>query len=177
MSQRSAIASANLATQYLKSCGIRLPDFKLTFSKNSVGGSMVNYQPLSLTMGNYPNTFVRNWFAMHEIGHLLWEEHQPLGHEKFRKYFGDPRPEWEMYVKIHRQHSWKTAATHKLSWLSGPHRPCGQPSHYGANAGGEERFCELIALMYANGDFSKDPPVDLEELWDVCWSDGLARMV
>jgi hypothetical protein len=30
--------------------------------------------------------------------------------------------------------------------------------------------------MYANGDFSMAPPPDLEELWAVCWNDGLARM-
>jgi hypothetical protein len=40
----------------------------------------------------------------------------------------------------------------------------------------EERFCELIGLMYANGNFSKDPPADLVELWDTCWSAGLVRM-
>ena len=45
-----------------------------TFSAKLVGGSEVSYQPLQLTMGNYPTTFTRNWFAMHEIGHLLWAE-------------------------------------------------------------------------------------------------------
>ncbi len=177
MPQHPSLAAANRAIHYLKSCGIRLPEFRLTFSEKFVGGSEVNYDPLRLTMGNYPNTFVRNWFAMHEIGHLLWAEHQPLRHMMFRKYFGDPAPERDEYEKIYKRDSWKTAATHKLSWLSGPHRPSGQPSHYGANAGGEECFCELIGLLYANGDFSNDPPADLEALWSVCWSDGLARMI
>lgn len=142
-----ANTAINEATRYLKSCGIRLPDFKLTFSDKRVGGSMVEYEPLRLTIGNYPNTFLRNWFTMHEIGHLLWAGHQPLRHKTFRKHFGDPTPEWDEYEKIYRRDAWKTAATHQLSWRPGPHRPSGQPSHYGANAGGEERFCELIALM------------------------------
>ena len=138
---------------------------------------MVEYQPLRLTMGKFPTAFVRNWFAMHEIGHLLWAKHQPLRRKRFRKYFGDPTPTWGDYIEIHKRHAWKTAATLTLSWWTGPHRPAGQPSHYGAHAGGEERFCELIALMYAHGDFSADPPPDLTELWDVCWSEGLSRMV
>lgn len=177
MPQHPSRTAIHQAIRYLKSCGIRLPDYKQTFSDKLVGGAEVSYEPLQLTMGNYPTTFTRNWFAMHEIGHLLWAEHQPLRHKAFRKHFGDPTPEWDEYEKIYKRDSWKTAATHQLSWRPGPHRPSGQPSHYGANAGGEERFCELIGLIYANGDFSKDPPVDLEELWDACWSDGLARMI
>jgi hypothetical protein len=176
MPKHPSLAATEQAVRYLKACGIRLPHFKLDQSDQRVGGSLVQYRPLRLTIGNYPNTFVRNWFAMHEIGHLLWEKHRPLRRMAFRRHFGDPMPEEDAYNLIHKRQSWKTAATHKLSWWAGPHRPSGQPSHYGALAGGEERFCELIALMYAHGDFSKDPPSDLAELWDVCWSEGLPRM-
>lgn len=176
MPRHPSLIAVDQATRYLKSCGIRLPLYELTISDRLIGGSMVEYEPLRLTMGSYPTTFTRNWFAIHEIGHMLWAEHRPLRRKTFRKYFGDPAPEWEEYEKIYKRDSWKTATTHKLSWLAGPHRPAGQPSHYGVQAGGEERFCELIALIYANGDFSKDPPPDLEELWDVCWSEGLTRM-
>lgn len=177
MQQPPSLIAVKNATRYLKSCGIRLPTFKLTFSDQRVGGSCVEYQPLRLTMGNYPDAFLRNWFAMHEIGHLLWAEHEPLRIKAFREYFGDPMPAPSKYEKIHKRDSWKTATTHRLSWWHGPHRPSGQPSHYAANAGGEERFCELIALMYAHGDFSNAPPPDLAELWDVCWSAGLSRMI
>ena len=43
-------------------------------------------------------------------------------------------------------------------------------------AGGEERFCELIALMHAHGGFARQPPRDLDGLWRICWDEGLARM-
>lgn len=178
MNSHPSLAAADQVALYLTTCGIRLPEFERSVSDQRVGGSEVNYDPLRLTLGNYPNAFIRNWFAMHEIGHLLWAEHKPLRNKTFRKYFGDPQPEpWEEYEKIYKLYSWQTAVTMKLSWWAGPHRPVGQPSHYGAQGGGQERFCELIGLMYAHGDFSKDPPLDLEELWDVCWNEGLSRMV
>jgi hypothetical protein len=174
MSPSASLAALDDAVRYLRACGIRLPKFGRKPGTAMVGGSAVEYAPLRLTMGNYPTAFTRNWFAMHELGHLLCAEHRPLRRKRFRLLFGEPFP--PDYDAIHKRDSWKTAATHQLSWLPGRHRPKGQPSHYGRNAGGEERFCELIALMYANGDFSMAPPPDLEELWAVCWNDGLARM-
>jgi len=177
MPANPALAAVERAIGYLTSCGISLPEFKLQQATDKrVGGSCVEYDPLRLTMGNYPNTFLRNWFAMHEVGHLLWAKHRPLRSKPFRRQFGDPAPDLPVYEAIHKRDSWRTATTMKLSWWSGPHRPSGQPSHYGANAGGEERFCELIALMYAHGDFSTPPPPDLAKMWDVCWCDGLALM-
>lgn len=109
-----------------------------------------------------------------ELGHLLWHLHRPLRWKRFREAFGEPRP--RDYDSLAREEGWKTAVSWKLSTLSGPHRPKGQPSWYGARAGGEECFCELIGLMYANGDFAKAPPADLADLWNCCWNHGLARM-
>jgi hypothetical protein len=167
------------ALAYLKSCGIRIPSFKLTAQppeKGPIGGSFVTEfgGELQLNMGRYPTPFTRNWFAMHEIGHLLWAAHRPLRWKDFREAFGDPQP--ANYEEIYKSESWKTAATHLLSRHSGPYRPKGQPSWYGARAGGEERFCELIGLMYAHGNFSKCPPRDLASLWECCWEHGLSRM-
>ncbi len=179
VSQKKAKTAVRNAVRYLKSMGIRVPDFELTAVFHDYlkpGNSFV--QPLGeeiqLNMGRYPNEFMRNWFAMHELGHILWRTHRPLRWKKFREEFGEPQP--DDYEDIHSRESWKTAGSHKLSWFSGPHRPKGEPSCYGASAGGEERFCELLGLLYAHGDFSKSPPEDLEELWECCWNHGLSRM-
>jgi hypothetical protein len=114
-------------------------------------------------------------FALHELGHVLRACHRPLRRNAFRVAFGQASP--RDYHEIHRREAWKTASTLRLSWWPGPHRPAGQPSHYGMTAGGEERFCELIALMHAHGGFAQQPPDDLDDLWRTCWNDGLARMV
>ena len=93
-----------------------------------------------------------------------------------RAAFGEqPPPD---YLSVHGREAWKTtlALNLNLSGRPGPHRPEGEPSWYGARAGGEERFCELIGLMWAQGDFSDPPPDDLADLWDCCWTHGLARM-
>ena len=169
------------AASYLRSCGIRLPRFKLTTewaSLMSVGGSHVHWSGRSyqLNMGRYPTAFLRHWFAMHELGHLLWLRHHPLRRRGFRAAFGDPLP--PDYDSLHRSESWKTplALQFYLPRCPGPHRPAGEPSWYGARAGGEERFCELIGLMWAHGNFSEPPPADLSGLWDRCWEHGLSRM-
>ena len=167
------------AAAYLRSCGIRLPVFTLTArpsEKSRFGGSFVDGYDgrLRLNMGRYPMAFLRNWFAMHELGHVLWEVHRPLRWKRFRDEFGATRP--PDYYDLAARESWKTPASWRLSWFSGPHRPKGEPSWYGARAGGEERFCELLGLLYAHGDFAKPPPGDLAGLWDLCWAKGLARM-
>lgn len=167
------------AAAYLGSCEIRLPHFKLTTNppeERRYGGSFVDSSSgsLRLNIGNYPTTFLRNWFAMHELGHILWASHQPLRWKRFRYAFGDPAP--EDYERLAAQEAWKTPTTWRFSWFPGLPRPTGQPSWYGARAGGQERFCETLSLMWANGDFSKPPPADLAELWDVCWDHGLSRM-
>jgi hypothetical protein len=179
--QLKAREAVRCAASYLRSCGIRLPRFRLTTewaSLMSVGGSHVHWSGRSyhLNMGRYPTTFLRHWFAMHELGHLLWLRHDPLRRKGFRTAFGDPLP--PDYDSLHRRESWKTplALQLYLPRRPGPHRPAGEPSWYGARAGGEERFCELIGLMYAHGDFSKEPPDDLADLWDCCWEHGLSRM-
>src|SRR5690606_32940934 len=112
-----------------------------------------------------------------ELGHLLWACHRPLRWKAFRMHFSTPTPPRDEYVRIHKRESWKTALCGRLSWKAGVSRPQGEPSWYGARAGGEERFCELLALMYANGGFSRNSPDDLATLWDDCWHGGLARMV
>jgi len=169
------------AAAYLRSCGIHLPNFRVTAEKHPdkpYGGSFVDGfgGQLRVNLGRYadPTPFTCNWFAMHELGHVLWAVHRPLRWKQFRSMFGEPAP--KDYDDLSGREVWKTAATWKLSWFSGPHRPKGEPSWYGARAGGEERFCELIGLMYAHGDFSKKPPEDLTDLWDCCWHHGLSRM-
>ena len=176
-SEMLARDAVHQAAAYLRHCGIRVPRFTITTKWDApLGGSEVSYNGTTskLNMGRYPTSFLRNWFAMHELGHVLWNGHSPLRWKKFREAFGAPQP--ADYLGLHRSESWKTAALGRLSWLAGPHRPAGEPSWYGALAGGEERFCELIALMYANEDFVEASPPDLHELWHVCWTHGLARM-
>ena len=165
------------AVAYLRSCDIDVPRFGLSTKwERRIGGSFVNFDGTRsrLNMGRYPTGFLRNWFAMHELGHVLWNHHRPHRWKNFREAFGGPAP--ANYDDLFRVEAWKTPAAYRLSWCSGPHRPAGEPSWYGGRAGGEERFCELIALMYANGDFSKAPPGDLDGLWKICWNHGLARM-
>lgn len=166
------------AVKYLRACKIKVPRFALTTNWNTpIGGSMVIFDGTRshLNMGRYPTAFLRDWLAMHELGHVLWNHHQPLRRKKFRVAFGAPAP--ANYHQLHLRHSWKTAATHRLSWLPGIHRPAGEPSWYGAKAGGQERFCEVLGLLWAQSNFAADPPPDLAELWDTCWHQGLAHMV
>ena len=72
------------AADCLRSCGIRLPRFKITTEppegRMPFGGSFVDGidGSLRLNMGCYPTVFQRRWFAMHELGHLLWHLHRPL---------------------------------------------------------------------------------------------------
>lgn len=175
--QQLARDAVRHAVTYLRRCGIRVPKFILTTEWSApVGGSAVYFdgRVSRLNMGRYPTAFLRNWLSIHELGHVLWNEHRPLRRKKFREAFGAPAP--DNYDTLYRSESWKTAATHRLSWLSGVHRPQGEPSWYGAKGGGEERFCELLGLMYANEDFAETPPPDLFDLWQTCWNHGLAHM-
>ena len=170
----AAVAEAG---DYLRSCGIQLPRFKLSPATGRLlGGSHTETdRPYRVCIGRFLTPFIRRWFAMHELGHLLWAEHRPLRNKGFRRHFGEPLP--EDYDSQHVKHAWKTVCVGPLSRFPGLHRPRGQPAWYGALAGGEERFCELIALMYANcGGFDGRPPADLEGLWDCCWKHGLSRM-
>jgi hypothetical protein len=175
--QSLAREAVQRAVSYLRQCGIRIPRFTLTTNwSRPVGGSEVTFDGRTprLNMGRYPTEFLRDWFAMHELGHVLWNEHRPLRRKKFREAFGAPAP--DDYDRLYLTEGWKTAASGRLSWLSGPHRPYGEPSYYGARAGGEEKFCELIGLIYANEDFAENPPADLADLWNTCWDHGLSRM-
>jgi len=182
ITSRQAIATVREAEHYLRSCGIRLPQFEVTAKRDEdrkipVGGSYVMHEGKEtlLNMGRYPTTFLARWFAIHELGHVLWLGHRPLRWPGFRKLFGEPEP--ENYETIYSRESYKTVMFGTLSWHCGPQRPRGEPSWYGKLAGGEERFCELLALMYANADFATPPPADLEDLWNGCWTHGLSRMV
>ncbi|GEM_PF-1594546 len=160
--------AVNRAASHLHSYGIRVADFTLTTEWDwwrPVGGSSVWPSTRHFNMGRYPTEFSRNWFAMHELGHLLWAEHQPLRSHTFRSAFGEPLP--PDYERIYKLEAWKAFLFR---------RPDGEPSYYGARGGGEERFCEMIGLMWATGGFSDPPPADLATLWDCCWAHGLARM-
>jgi len=175
-------AAVRQAAAYLRSCGIRLPHFKLTAEtpkRFPFGGSFVDGYDrydgqLRLNVGWCPVPFIRNWFAMHELGHILWDEHDPLRWKRFRAEFGGADPEG--YDGLAIKETWKTMIAGRLNWIPGPHRPKGEPSWYGARGGGQERFCELLGLMWAHDAFSKNPPKDLADLWDCCWNDGLSRM-
>lgn len=179
-SSQQARASVREAAAYLRYCGIHLPRFKVTTeppeSMIPIANSFVDESggELRLNMGRYPTRFLRRWFSMHELGHILWHFHRPLRWKRFREEFGEPPP--DDYDDLAAAEAWKTAATWKFSRKPGIHRPKGQPSWYGARAGGAERFCELLGLMWANGDFATTPPRDLADLWEVCWDHGLARM-
>jgi len=179
-SSDKAKAAVREATSYLRYCGIRLPRFRITTEppkgKMPFGNSFVDGfgGTLRLNLGNYPTNFSRRWFAMHECGHLLWDLHRPFRWKRFREEFGEP--ESDDYEGQAAEEAWKTAAAMHFTKRHGPWRPKGQPSCYGARAGGQERFCELIGLMWADGDFTSKPPADLADLWDTCWEHGLARM-
>lgn len=175
-----ARAALDEAASYLRFCGIRLPDFRVTTEppegRIRWGNSFVDGLDgaLRINMGTYPTVFLRRWFSMHELGHALWRLHCPLRWKRFREEFGEPEP--DDYDIQAAEQAWKTAATWRFSRLPGLHRPKGQPSWYGARAGGQERFCELLGLMWACGDFTEPPPDDLAALWEACWDHGLSRM-
>jgi hypothetical protein len=176
MSKSEAAVAA--AADYVRAQGIFLPRFALSaVTGRFMGGARTTVdKPYRLRIGTYPTSFLRRWFAMHELGHLLWAEHAPLRSRVFRRCFGEPLP--RDYDDMPGRHSWKTVVAGPLSRFPGPHRPKGEPSWYGAIAGGEERFCELIALMYANYyGFDAQPPPDLAELWNACSRYGLSRMM
>lgn len=158
---------------YLDECGIKVPSYKLEHLSR-FGGSHVTVRGSSLTLhlGNYPTRYIASWWIMHEMGHLLWELHQPCRDRVFKRHFGCVRPPEKEYLSIHRRHSSRGPVAAILCL-----RHPGEPSSYGMLAGGEERFCELLALMYATGGFDRPPPADLEELWEVCWTHGLSNMV
>ena len=174
----TAIEAVREAAAYLRHCGITLPRFRITAEPGPLpyGGSFVTGLggTMRVNIGRYPTRFLRNWFAMHELGHVLWRHHRPDRWKHFRQEFGKPKP--DNYEGMALRYGWRTAGAYKLSWLPGPHRPKGEPSVYGIRGGGQERFCELLGLMWAHGDFSKDPPRDLASLWDTCWEHGLSRM-
>jgi len=92
------------------------------------------------------------WFAMHELGHLLWDEHDPLRQKRFREEFGKPRP--ANYDGLNAAEVWKTMVAWRLSWYPGLRRPKGEPS-----------------LGMARGAAGRSA-----SLWDTCWKHGLSRM-
>lgn len=156
--------------EYLDACDVFVPDFRHAIHR-SIGGSYVSDTPSGcfLHLGCYPTRFVAEWWVMHEIGHVLWHFYQPCRNATFKRYFGAEMP--DNYDDIHRKLAFygPIATTVRL-------RPRGEPSPYGAQAGGEERFCELIGLMYTTGGFDQRPPKDLNTIWRACWNHGLARM-
>ena len=75
--QQLAKDAARQAVAYLRRCGIRVPRFVLTTEWSApIGGSAVYYdgRVSRLNLGRYPNTFLRNWLSIHEVGHILWNE-------------------------------------------------------------------------------------------------------
>lgn len=163
-------AVLNEVCQYLEACDIYVPQFKLTIHRKPGGSSVKHDIRDHLNLGCYPTRFMTEWWVMHEMGHILWNYYSPCDNRKFAQAFGAPQP--EDYDDIHRKYSPFSTLAETLRM-----RPENEPSPYGAKAGGEERFCELLGLMYASGGFDQAPPEDLEKLWNVCWHSGLADMV
>lgn len=90
-SNQLARDAVHQAAAYLRSWGICVPRFTITTKWDvPLGGSEVAFDGTTsrLNMGRYPNSFLRNWFAMHELGHVIWNEHRPLRWLKFREAFG-----------------------------------------------------------------------------------------
>jgi hypothetical protein len=156
--------------EYLDDCDVFLPDFRHAIHRR-IGGSYVSDNAFGcfLHLGCYPTRFIAEWWVMHEIGHVLWYFYEPCRHPTFKRYFGAEQP--DNYDDIHRKLSFYGPLATRVGL-----RSHGEPSSYGAQGGGEERFCELIGLMYATGGFDQRPPNDLEAMWSVCWNHGLARM-
>ncbi|MEI6236138.1 MAG: hypothetical protein WCT04_24040 [Planctomycetota bacterium] len=158
----------NEVLDYLGRCSIFVPSFRHRIAHRFFGSHFIDADagPF-LLLGCYPSRFMTEWLVMHEVGHVLWHFYQPCRSRAFRRLFGVPQP--NDYSDIHE----------RLSWY-GPFMPCvrppGEPSFYGAEGGGEERFCELIGRMYATGGFDNRPPKDLSAMWNACWNHGLARM-
>lgn len=160
----------NEIIEYLGQSGIFLPDFRHRIYRKFSGSEFKPSGP-SLMLGCYTTRYITEWFVMHEIGHVLWHFYDPCRDRTFRRYFGAPMPKYEEYLDIHRQFSWKGPVLHKTGF-----RPQGEPSPYGEKGGGEERFCELIGLMYSSKHGFHKPPSDLRAMWRACWEHGLSRM-
>ena len=155
---------------YLDACGVFLPDFRHAIHRRLVGSYVIEApKGCFLHLGCYPTYFVAEWWVMHEVGHVLWRFYEPCRDRTFKRYFGTGIP--DNYDDMHRNLSayGPPAAIFHL-------RPHGEPSLYGAQGGGEERFCELIGFMYATGGFDQCPPKDLRRMWSVCWNHGLSQM-
>jgi hypothetical protein len=156
------------ALHYLEECGIYVPPFRRRVLKRW-GGSYVNVKKDGSTyicLGCYPTRGFADWFAMHELAHVLVAAHEPGRRRKFRVEFGDPEPD------DYDDQQWKG-----MLGPIGIRRPAGYASMYGRDGGGEEHFAELVALMYCGEDeFAGRPPRDLRHAWSVAWKDGLSLM-
>lgn len=154
--------------EYLASCGLSVPRFRTRVYRR-LGGSyfLHGVRGPTLNLGCYGLRFWTEWFVMHEVGHVLWDFYDPCRNRMFRRWFGEPTP--ANYDSLGNL-PWRGPVLGKVA------RPIGEPSHYGAAAGGEERFCELLGYMYAHGGFDRQAPSDLRRIWSVCWIHGLSRM-
>jgi hypothetical protein len=155
--------------EYLNRSGVFVPPFRHRIQRRFFGSGFTDADrgPF-LLLGCYPSRFATEWFVMHEVGHVLWHFYDPCRNRVFRQFFGSPLP--DDYDDIHERLSWRGPLQAVTM------RPSGEPSSYGAEGGGEERFCELIGFMYATGGFDRRPPRDLRATWHACWDHGLARM-
>lgn len=169
-SERTRTAFTNVL-DYLDRSGVFLPPLRHRITNRFFGSHFTDADrgPFLLLSCYPPNDFVTEWFVMHEVGHVLWHFYEPCRNRAFRSVFGVPEP--DNYHQIYRNLSWQGPALQLLG-----RRPHGEPSPYGEQGGGEERFCELIGLMYATGGFDQCPPKDLRIMWETCWHHGLARM-
>ncbi len=92
----------------------------------------------------------------HELGHAFEHNFKLTRFADWKAHFAEPAP--DDYEEIN------TTLTRLKMWASP--RPYGEPSVYGQKMGGEERFCEVLRLMYQNGFTLPGKFSDIEDLWD-----------
>jgi hypothetical protein len=145
--------SLNDAREYLVENGFFVPDFDLVLVER-IGGSFVTREGSLMHFGCYPGERTRNWFAMHELIHVLSFYH--LGDEELPAPFDEPAPDRVPNALVRMTMS--------------VDRPWGFPSKYALRGGGEEFLAEMYAYMYCMPDgFADEPPRDLRDAWAVAW--------
>lgn len=155
----------NDALEYLESCEIFVPDFRHRIDRRW-GKSYVDTsrRVVFMRLGCYPTRQWADWFAMHELMHVLVDAYGLMRRRKFKAVFGAPEP--DDYDEL----QWKTLAPRRT-------RPLGYPSFYARDGGGEEHFAELVAFMYTSDrGFAAAAPADLRRSWSAAWNHGLAKM-
>jgi hypothetical protein len=150
MTPQKTEEALDAAIEYLEENGFDVPEFDVEFTEQ-VGGSMV-FEDGSMRLGVYPGQRRRDWFVMHEMIHMLVLHHGVRLPAPFNR------------------RAWPGGDNWAVRACMDAGRADGYPSIYAETGGGEEFLCELFALMYVEGGFDEEPPVDLAKAWDVAWN-------